>query len=196
MTNVSVINLLSKVFGARGLAFPQKPNLIDKQPITGAAGYNVPQEYYNNTNRLGTQIRKYTDTKRGKYDFMPVEINSINIPNALIMISGEKEIIETNVVGAITGYDAKGNPIISGATVFEKSFTKPYDITVIATIIGDEGIYPEQEMWDLTNLFKVDKIVTVKCALTDFFIPTANNAIITKISVLDNAGAENVEILQ
>jgi hypothetical protein len=48
----------------------------------------------------------------------------------------------------------------------------------------------------LTNLFKVDKIVTIKCALADFFLQTENNAIITKISVLDNAGAENVEILQ
>lgn len=183
MTNVSVINLLSKVFGARGIAFPQKPNLIDKQPITNATGFNTSIAAYNNENKNGVAIRKYSDEGLGKYDFMPVEINGINIPNALIMISGEKEIIETNV--------------IDSGTVFEKAFTKPYDITVIATLIGETGAsYPEIEMWQLTDLWKVDDIVTIKSALTDFFLVTKNNALITKISVLDNAGAENVEVLQ
>jgi hypothetical protein len=32
--------------------------------------------------------------------------------------------------------------------------------------------------------------------LADFFLQTERNAIITKISVLDNAGAENVEVIQ
>lgn len=195
MANISVINLLSKVFGARGLAFPQKPHTIDKEPITSAI-YNLPKQYYNNTNQLGTPIRKYTDEKLGRYEFMPVTINSIDIPNALIIINGEKEIIETNVLGAITGFDANGKPSITGATVFEKAFTKPYEITVIATLIGDNGIYPEQEMWQLTNLWKEDDVVTLKCALTEFFIPKTNNALITKISVLDNAGSENVEVIQ
>lgn len=188
--NVSVINILNKVFGAKGIAFPQKPTTT--QNIDGAAGFSYDAAPYSDKNRNGTLIRKYTDAQLGKYEFMPVVIDGIAIPNALIMITGEKEIIETNVVGALN----KAGKIVGG-TVFEKAFTKPYDITLIATLIGESGMsYPENEMWEMTNLWKKDDVVTIKCALADFFLETENNAIINKISVLDNAGAENVEVLQ
>ncbi|MCX6210079.1 MAG: DUF6046 domain-containing protein [Bacteroidetes bacterium] len=188
--NVSVINILNKVFGAKGIAFPQK--VTTTQPIDTAAGFSYNGSPYNDVNKNQTAIRKYTDRQLGKYEFMPVEIDGIAIPNALIMITGEKEIIETNVAGAL---DSDGN--IVGGTVFEKSFVKPYDLTVIATLIGDGAMnYPEDEMWRLTDLWKKNDVVTLKCALTDYFLETSNNALITKISVLDNAGAENIEVLQ
>lgn len=196
MTNLSVINILKKVYGAKGVMFPDKPSA--NNIINTVTGFDVTNEWtYSNKTKNGLDIRKYQDEKTGKYEFMPVTIDGIDIPNALISISGEKEFIETNVVGAIVGTDEKNKPIISGATVFEKAFTKPYDITLIATLIGEGSFkYPEAQMWLLTNLWKKDDVVTVSCALADFFIPQKNNALIKKITVLDNQGAECVEVIQ
>lgn len=78
-----------------------------------------------------------------------------------------------------------------------KSICKPHDITIIATLIGAAGTsYPDAAMKQLTDLWKQGDLVTIKCALADYFLQATDNAIITKISVLDNAGAENVEVIQ
>lgn len=179
MTNLSVFNILKKVYGSTAIMFPEKPKA---DSITQVSGFEVKNTTYNDVNKNGTPIRKYTDKLLGKYEFMPVTIDDVEMPNALIIITGEKEIIETNVIDV--------------GTVFEKAFTKPYDITVIATLVGDNGTYPETLFEQLTNLWKKDDIVTIKCAMTDYFLQTKDNGIITKISVLDNAGAENVEVIQ
>ncbi len=205
MSKFNVFNILQKVYGARGLPFPQKPDVQEDDTIvtisdkpdvqeddTIVSGFNIYKQEDENINVDGTPIRIYSDKLLGKYEYMPVTIDDMPIPNAIIMISGEKEFIETNIVGAIDG-----NGQIRGATVFEKAFTKPYDITVIATMIGENNKeFPLEVFKEMVSLWQKDTVVTVKCALTNFFLEKTNNALIKKIAVLDNAGAENVEIIQ
>lgn len=192
MVNLSVFSILKKIYGARGIPFPTKPTLANENVII-PTGFDVQiPPFINNGISSDNPIRKYTDLSLGKYEYMPVVIDGLSIPNAIIIISGEKEFIETNVVGAI---NSSGEVV--GAVVFEKAFTKPYDITVIATLIHENGMeYPQSQMQDLVNFWKKDDVVTIGCALTDFFLERENNAILKKIAVLDNAGAENVEVLQ
>lgn len=203
--NINVLNILSKVYGAKGLPFPHKPSMLanvstasfdeipnTQQNITMVNGFEINETIERaSKNYLSTDIKKYKDELLGSYEFMPVTINDKPIPNAIIMISGEKEFIETNIIGAL---DSKGN--IIGGTVFEKTFTKPYDITIIATLIQDNVNWPENMFANIVSLWQENKVVTLKSALTDYFLPTTHNALIQKINILDNAGAENVEIVQ
>ena len=182
MINLSVYALVKKALG-NGDAYPNIPKLANVGS-NSATPYNLfDAAPLPDKTELGYDIRKYTDEALGKYEFMPVTIDGINIPNAVIMITGEKEIIETNVIEV--------------GTVFEKAFTKPYDITVIATLIGyNTTDWVESEFKEMVNIWKKDDTVTLKCALTSFFLTEKNNALITKISVLENNGSENVEMIQ
>ena len=180
MANINVLNILSKVFGPRGLPFPQTSLLGDHSVIT--SGFEISSESIPERSSTGTPIKKYTDQDLGQYNFLPVTINGIDIPNALIIISGEKSIIETDIVDV--------------GTVFEKVFTRPYDITIICTLIGIGGQWPETEIRSIASLWKKDELVTLKCALTDIFIEDRNNMVITKIDILDADGSESVEVIQ
>lgn len=180
MATISVINILNKIYGPRGLPFPQKPKMGDQPVIAG--GFEVsarnPKDEANRT----SPIRKYDKEDLGSYDFLPATINGIDMPNALVIISGEKEIVETDIVDV--------------GTVFEKVFTKPYDISIICTLIGEEGNWPEKKLSEMAALWKKDDLVTLKCALTDIFLQAENNLVISSISVLDSQGSENVEVIQ
>jgi hypothetical protein len=81
-------------------------------------------------------------------------------------------------------------------TVLEKVFTRPYDISIICTLLGDKGQWPESKIRSMAAIWKKDDLVTLKCALTDIFLQPKENFIITRISFLDAQGAENVEVIQ
>lgn len=205
MAKVNVIDVLSKVYGARGLPFPGHPlrgegskiaegfNQLDRTEGSAIAGGF--DEIFTNKGEFngtkGTPIKRYTDESLGQYEFLPVMIDDYEIPNSLLIITGEKEFIETDVIGVL---DKDGNAV--GGTVFEKAFTRPYDISIIATLIGVDGTYPEGDLIEVIRLWKKDEVVTLKCALTDLYLPPTNNFLIKKISHLDAAGAENVEVIQ
>jgi hypothetical protein len=181
MATVNVINVLNKVFGARGLPFPQSPNQGEGTKIAGefgdALGKNQTQ-----FGIKGTAIRKFDRRDLGSYVFLPATLSGVELPNPVLIISGEKEIVETNIVNV--------------GTVFEKVFTKPYDISIICTLIGENKDWPEGELIRMAELYKKDDLVTIKCALTDIFLQAENNAVITRVSILDAQGAENVEVVQ
>ena len=120
---INVFDILSKVYGARGIPFPNKP--LEGSGSAISNGF----EYKENTTELitdglGSYIKEYTDESLGQYVFMPVSIDGYKLSHPLIIISGEKQIIETDLVEV--------------GTVFEKVFTRPYDITIITTIRSEE----------------------------------------------------------
>ncbi len=181
MATINVINVLNKIFGARGLPFPQSPNKGEGTAIAGEYGDTIGKKQ-KQFGFKATAIRKFDSSDLGNYVFLPVTIDKIELPNPVVIISGEKEIVETNIVNV--------------GTVFEKVFTKPYDISIICTLIGENRDWPEGELIRMAELYKKDDLVTIKCALTDIFLQAENNAIVTKISILDAQGAENVEVVQ
>lgn len=158
-----------------------------------------PKTLQNQVDWAGTPIVKITDANMGQYEFMPVVINDglkdYEIPNAVIMITGEKGIIETDV--------------IDRGTVFEKVYERPYDISIVMTLIGDKKEWPAEAYKQTSELYRGKRydeqnnksivgrdLVTLRCALTNPFLQQDNNFLITKIAVLDNEGAENVEVIQ
>jgi hypothetical protein len=193
---VNVFDILGKVYGARGLPFPGKVNTDEGKGIaeaftelrTGegtaiASGFNTisfPPEVVSSSG--GSYIKKYTDEYLGRYEFLPVNLNGYDLPNAILIITGEKEIIETDVIEV--------------GTVFEKTFTRPYDISIITTLINPDDNWPERQIMDVVKLWKKDEVLTLKCALTDMYLQVDKNFILKKISHLDAQGSENVEIIQ
>ncbi len=176
-----MLNILSKVFGARGIPFPNKP--LEGSGSAIANGF----EYKDNTKELihdglNSYIKEYTDESLGQYVFMPVSIDGYKLSHPLIIISGEKQIIETDLVDV--------------GTVFEKVFTRPYDISIITTIVGENKAWPQRQYNEIVKLWKKDDVVDLSSAITNPFLQPKHNFLITKISLLENDGAESVEIIQ
>jgi hypothetical protein len=178
MTTVNVGDILRKVFGFRGLPFPATPDQTPVSPIAGAFKGEplISQE----RSRKGTPL--WGKNALGRPVFMPAKLNGYELPNPLITITGEKNIIETEV------FD-KG-------TVFEKVFTKPYDITIICTLINADDTWPEEEVIQMKKLFTENDLYTLECALTDIFLQPRNNFILTRIDLLDMQGVENAQVIQ
>lgn len=194
MASIRIIDILNKVYGPKGLPFPSGPLEGEGTAIAGvgriAEGFDATEQYVDTTKRsdLGTEVRKYDGKYLGSYEFLPATIKSkslpdgYGLPNALVIISGEKSIVETDVVDV--------------GTVFEKVFTRPYDISIICTLIGNQKEWPERDLKKMAALWQEDNLVTLQCALTDIFLQAKDNFLITKISFLDAQGAENVEVIQ
>ncbi len=191
----NVYDILSKVYGARGLPFPRPPKQGDGtaiatpfgSPLLGdgtaiAANGNYKGATIKDKASTGSLIRKYDDSYLGTYQFLPATINGIDLPNAVVIISGEKHIEETDIVDV--------------GTVFEKVFTRPYDISIIVTLFDKDKQWPEKQLQQIRDLWLIDAPVTLRCALTDQFIQEKENLVIKHIAVLDNNGCENAEVIQ
>lgn len=196
MAKLNVIDVLSKVYGPKGLPFPGNPTkgeghgigpaFTDLNTSEGnaiASGYGEIKIIGNGRdNSNGTPVKKFTDDSLGRYTFMPVYIDGIELPNALLIITGEKKFVETD--------------IIEVGTVFEKVFTRPYDISIIVTLVGEDGDWPQDDVSTMVKLWKKDDLVTLKSAVTDFYLQAKNNFLIGKVTHMDAQGGENVEIIQ
>ena len=180
-TRVSLFEILNKVYGPKGLPFPGQPKQGDQPVIAG--GFQIDNTDTPNRSHTGTPIRKYDQEDLGRYVFLPVTIDGYDVENPIVIINGEKSIVETDIVDV--------------GTVFEKVFTRPYDISIICTLMGDNKEWPESKIKQMAAIWKKDDLLTIKCALTDIFLEQAtDNFLITRISLLDAQGAENVEVIQ
>ncbi len=178
---VNVFDILSKVYGPRGIPFPGKPIDGGDSAIAGGFGSMKLLGKGKGENE-GTPIKKYTDENLGQYLFMPVYINNVELPNAIIIMTGEKRIIETD--------------IIEVGTVYEKVFTRPYDISIIVTLISQDGEWPYDGVKQMADIWSINKTVTLRSAISELYLQPKNNFLITKISHLDAQGAENIEVIQ
>ena len=177
---LNVFDILNKVYGPKGIPFPSPAQYEANGVIAG--GFSVENNNTAKRSHTGTAIKQFDSEDLGRYVFLPATIDGVEMPNPVVIITGEKEIVETNIVNV--------------GTVFERVFTKPYDISIIVTVMGKDGEWPETELKELLKLWKKDDVVTLKCALTDLFIQPSKNFVITRIGLLDAQGAENVEVLQ
>jgi hypothetical protein len=189
MATANIFQILNLVYGAKGIPFPNKPLQGNGTAIAKVGEYSRPAIADKST--TGSLIRKFDDELLGTYQFLPASIRwknsngadqTTDLPNALVIISGEKNIQETDIVDV--------------GTVFEKVFTRPYDITIICTLIGENGNWPETNLIEFRDIWKEDMVVTLKCGLTNLFIEPENNFLIKRMDILDNQGSENVEVIQ
>lgn len=191
MTQISIKNILTAVYGIRGLPFPGEPSKEKHSFIAPAFKEGIQPG--SERSHLGTPL--WGTNALGRPVFLPAIIDGLELPNPLVTITGEKEIVETTLVDV--------------GTVFEKVFTKPYDITFICTLIGDSlednffsgsavvaNSFPERQITAMRDLYVKDKVVTLECALTDIFLQPRNNLIIKSCSLLDMQGVENAQVIQ
>jgi hypothetical protein len=176
---INIGDILRQVYGAKGYPFPANTN--GTLPSVIAADYDSKDlpEAKQTTDR-GFPLRSINNL--GNPVFMPATLNGYELPNPLITITGEKAIVETDIVGV--------------GTVFEKIYDRPYDITIICTLFGEDGQFPEKEIKELVDGWEANQVLTLECALTDFFLTAENNFVLTRISLLDMEGIEHVQVVQ
>ncbi len=68
-------------------------------------------------------------------------------------------------------------------------------------IVSDKGgtalpEYPEDLVRELADLWKQRKLLTIECVLTDFFLQAKDNCIITGISLPEQQGNEDMQIIE
>lgn len=178
MASVNINDVLKYVYGPKGLPFPKKPDTRDGNPIAGH--YNIGEQPNGQVSASGKEL--FGKNVLGMPVFLPATLSGIELPNPLVSISGEKAIIETDVINV--------------GTVFEKTFTRPYDIIIICTLINAEGTWPENEIVSFEKLYAEGTLYTLNCALTDIFLEPEKNFILTKIDVIDMGQCENAQVIQ
>lgn len=178
MAVLEVLDILKRVYGARGLAFPGKPNT--EAPTLVAPEFEKSPKVSPARSRKGTPL--YAQNALGAWMFLPARLNDIELQNPLVSIHGEKAIEETDIVGV--------------GTVFEKVFTRPYDITIICTLINDDDVWPEDQIIQMKELWQIDDVLTLECAVTDMFLQPRNNFILKTFDLLDMQGVENSQVIQ
>jgi hypothetical protein len=196
--NISLQKLLANIPGSPlGAPFPGSPLEGEQQKIaTGFESEGVPL-LENQYDEFRTPVVKVTDASLGKYEFCPITIDDglrkYELPISFLMITGQKGIIETDV--------------IDRGTVFEKVFEKPYDISILVIILSENNLWPAARYKEVAEMYRGKRteqgreitgrdLVTLKCALTNPFLQPESNFLINKIALQDNGGAENMEIFQ
>lgn len=177
MATIDVNTILRTVYGLRGLPFPGKPN---EEQLLQAQGFEAIPAAGNNRTRTGAPL--WGKNALGRPVFMPAKLDGLELENPLITITGEKSIVETDVVNV--------------GTVFEKVFDRPYAIDIICTLINADNEFPEDQLDALVDKWKVNDVLTLECAITDFFLQTKANFIFRKIAALDMQGIENSQVVQ
>lgn len=178
-----VNDILRQVYGFRGLAFPTKPDGTAPDPIApdfrpGLYEGSVTER----TERTGQGTPLWGTNVLGRPVFMPALLGGVELSNPLITITGENEILETDVTEI--------------GTVFEKVFQRPYDITIICTLLNKDNTWPEAEIKQFRDLYVQGVLYTLECAITDLFLQPKNNFILKTINLLDMQGVENAQVIE
>jgi len=178
MQTFNISNLLKGVYGSRGLPFPGNPNESSGSPIAGSFPDHI--QVSEQRSRKGAPL--WGQNVLGRPVFMPAKLRGVDLPNPLITITGEKSFIETDITEI--------------GTVFEKTFTRPYDIVIICTLINAEGTWPEDEIIAIKKLYTEGDLYTLECAVTDIFLQPRNNFLLQKIDLMDMGAVENAQVIQ
>lgn len=157
--------LYAKTFGYVGLPFPLG---TITQPTVDA---------------LKNKLATLSDSLLGKSDvlgrayFMPVKINSIELPNPVISIEAQKNILKTIVAG-------------KEGTVKELISANDYQIKIVGIAINDaaDNIDIEQ-MTALYEMYKENRMLPIICAITEVF--EVSNIVIEQFKIIPIEGSVN-----
>ncbi len=135
----------------------------------------------------------YRNNVLGRPVFLPASLSwfeagrlqTYELPNPIVFISGRKNIITTQLAGK----NAQG-------TVKEIISTNDYSINILCQSISNDRTWPLSDYNYLANIFKKNRQYTLRCILTDPFLQKENNVVITDISVPDMRGITNAQVVQ
>lgn len=183
-----VSNLLLEAAHKRGKAYPgmfaadTAPDLRRGEMYEGMA---ESPELHTVTTAGGTPIRR--QDAMGRWYFMPVivscSLGDIELSCAAISISGEKRIVQTALVGR-------------RGTVNELVNVDSYKVSITASLIGEDGNYPEKDVQRMREVWELNEAVMLISALTDLVVGGEDKFVFDKIEFPTMGGTEHVQIVK
>ncbi len=184
----NIPNLLAEIVGYRGHPFPGA--LFPNRPGSDYTGedYEVKSEALVRQERTKRGSTLYKQDWRGRWYFMPVvfehpDVGPIEIPYALISVTGKKNIVETQLVGR------KGS-------VKELINLEDYKISIAGFIQSADGMWPEDQLKQIRDLYNVNESVELLCALTDLIFDEDDRVVITDIDFPSTPGIEDGQVIR
>lgn len=180
-SNFHLGDMLMSAIGYKGLPYPGGffPDLPPKYDDAGEYQYTGDTVLNKTSSALGSTLRK--KDAQGRWYFMPIEINGVEIPNAVISIKGKKTIIETAMVGR------KG-------TVKELISVDDFDIEITGVAMSKD--FPDEAIIELNDLYNINESVSLKCALTDIFLDEEDKVVVKSIDFSAMKGYESVQVFK
>lgn len=186
-TEFDISNIL-RTIGVPPLPFPM-PLIPERHSDAREFSQNMIKAEQKRANQGGRkETALWGKNLLGQPVFMPAWMAKgddfeIELQNPLIVISGNKTLVETDLVG-------------QNGTVKEFINTQDYSIRIISTIVNKDGTYPESKFYEFVKLVKRNEVLTLKCALTDLFLQAKDNVVVTGFSVPDMQGIINAQVLE
>ncbi|MFR9574299.1 MAG: DUF6046 domain-containing protein [Rikenellaceae bacterium] len=173
-------SLLMNFIGYKGIPYPGGYIPTTPPKYDNGADYSHSDTASNKTSSaLGSTLRK--QDSQGRWYFMPIELNNIEIPNSIISIKGKKTIVETAMVGR------KG-------TVKELISVDDYEITIAGVLLDTD--WPDEAIAELKDLYSLNESISLKCALTDIFLEDDDSVVIKSIEFPEMKGYECSQIFK
>ncbi len=127
----------------------------------------------------------YKQDIMGRWYFMPVSFHHLGknyeIDCALVSISQAKKIIKTDVVG-------------KRGTVKELISLQDLEISIKGAIVGD-GCFPEAEIKQFNELWRINEAVDLSCAISSLFMEDNDKVVITNFSMPEQNESEHVQLV-
>ncbi len=184
----SIPDLLSDIVGYRGLPFPGA--LFPSRPGGDYKGddFEVQGEAPIRQERTKLGSTLYKQDWRGRWYFMPVvfklpALGEVEIPHALVSVTGQKNIVETQLVGR------KGS-------IKELINLGDYKISIAGFIQSTDGTWPEDDIARIRDLYNVNESMDMLCALTDLIFDEDDRVVITGIEFPSTPGIEDGQVIR
>ncbi|HLO38372.1 MAG TPA: DUF6046 domain-containing protein [Lacibacter sp.] len=155
-----------------------------------AFGYNLPKPFEISDadirieqSSLGQPM--YMDDSFGREFFLPVVLDGLMVPFAVVSISCKKTIVKTALV------ERQG-------TVKELINTEDYVINIKGIIVRPDDKWPEDDIITLEKLFNKNQSVTLRNALTDIFLKGdyEHKVVVQSINFPAMAGIEHAKAFE
>lgn len=175
----SIPALFDKFFGikAETLTF-EKNGTVSKPGKNDALQFNQATGKTDATTSLGSPLYKaMPNDALGRYWFLPTTIDGVVMPNSVIRISCQKNVVVTPLV------KRKG-------TVKELINIDDYNIRIMGFIIGDE--FPDDGMKLLADQWKKNISLKIENAVTDYFLDKDDKVVLIKIDLPEATGIKGV----
>lgn len=183
----NIPNLLLSYIGHKGLIYPGLfVNKLDKtgKIYTGEDFNDIPDAPDARMNLAsGTPLYKEDERLLGNYYFMPVILGDVEIPAAVISMTGKKSIVKT----ALTEHRGTVKELIS---------VDDYDISIIGTLYNSDHRYPEEEIAQVRDLYSRNESVKLISALSDLLLEQDDMVVIESIKFPETAGNEEMQVVE
>lgn len=175
--------MLLDAVGYRGAFYPGVIN-APKGQIDKGGSYNVSSHRAEPKMKTSTgSPLRAAGVRMGSLYFMPVMIGDIEMPNAVISITGKKTIIETPMVGR-------------AGSVKELISIDDYEINLTGVLVGKNREYPEDLVASMRDLWKRNQSVKLISALTDLVMENNDKVVIKTIDFPAVGAIEDAQVVK